>query len=189
MKLIVGQTPPIFRTEDVLGNIINLTKFKGKKIFIAFLRNTHCPLCSLHVYKLSQKAQKLKELGLEILVFYESEKKIFTYSDFFKKNIFNEQKFHVISDTQRIIYDLYGTEISPEKASFELLKKAGRIEQVTEANLLGIHGDGLEEGTHPDAIPADFLIDESFTIRYIHYGNDAGDNIDLKIVEDFVLNP
>ncbi|MBC8112222.1 MAG: redoxin domain-containing protein [Verrucomicrobia bacterium] len=185
MKLKTGQIAPNFQMEDVLGKALELKQFKGKKIFMAFLRNTNCPLCNLHVFKLSKQAAHLKSLGLEILVFYESDKKMFKNSDFFKTNVLDEQKFSVISDPQRKIYNLFGAEISPEKSTMEVLKNAGRFAEVEEAAKLGITGTGVEAGTHADAIPADFLIDEDFIIQYAHYGNDAGDNINLKLVENF----
>lgn len=186
MKLKIGQKALDFTTEDVLGNPIHLNDLKGRKIFLAFLRNTQCPLCNLHVFKLSKKADKLKAAGLEILVFYESGKEMFQRSDFFHANVFKDKKFSVLSDPQRKIYDLYGAEINPQKATLEALKTAGRFEQVQEASQLGITGDGIQEGTHADAIPADFLIDENLMIQYVHYGNDAGDNISLELVEKFV---
>jgi thioredoxin-dependent peroxiredoxin len=186
-KLKITQKAPDFSTEDVLGNPINLSDLKGKRVFIAFLRNTNCPLCSLHVLKLSKIADKLKADGLEIIVFYESSKKMFTYSAFFKENVFADNKFSVISDPERKIYSLYGAEINAQKASLEAIKNAGRFAEVEEASRYGITGNGQEECTNPDAIPADFLIDENLIVQYAHYGNDAGDNIDLKLVEAFAL--
>jgi peroxiredoxin len=188
MKFKKGNVAPNFQIEDVLGNLIELKQLKGKRIFISFLRNTNCPLCSLQVFKISKQAEYLKSLGLKILVFYESDKAIFKHSDFFKTNVLDENRFSVISDPKRSIYDLFSAEISPEKSTLEVLKNAGRFASVEEAAKLGITGNGIEAGTNPEAIPADFLIDENLVIQYAHYGNDAGDNIQLKLVEQFALN-
>jgi peroxiredoxin len=188
MKLKKGNIAPDFQVEDLLDNQIDFKKLKGKKIYISFLRNTNCPLCSLHVLKISKQAEYLKSLGLVIFVFYESDKITFKYSEFFKTNVLDENRFSVISDPKRTIYDLFGAEISPEKSTLEALKNASRFATVEEATKLGITGNGIEAGTNPDAIPADFLIDENFVIQYAHYGNDAGDNIQLKLVEKFALN-
>ncbi len=188
MKLKKGNIAPDFQIEDVLGNQIDLKKMQGKKFYISFLRNVNCPLCSLHVLKISKQAEYLKSLGLVIFVFYESDKIVFKHSEFFKTNVLNENRFSVVSDQKRVVYNLFGTEISPEKCDLTLLKNAGRFETVAEANKLGITGNGIDAGTNPDAIPADFLIDENFVMQYVHYGNDAGDNIQLKLVEKFVLN-
>ena len=187
MKLKNNQEVPNFITEDVLGNPVQLHHLKGKKIFIAFLRNTNCPLCNFHLFKLTHIADKLKENNMEVVVFYESHKKMFAYSSFFKEKVFSSNKFHIISDPERKIYDLFGTEINPAKATLEVLEKAGRFAEVQEAMQNGFSGDGQQEGTNPDAIPADFLIDENLIIQHAHYGGDAADNINLKLVENFAL--
>jgi len=186
MNLQEGELAPDFQVNDVLDKPIQLSKFKGKKVFLAFLRNTHCPLCSHHVFKLCQKADYFKSLELEILVFYESEKKMFENSTFFKEIIFKDNKFSVISDPKRKIYTLYNIEVSPEKASIEALNKAGRFPEIEAAAKVGFVGDGIEEGTNPDAIPADFFIDKEGVIQYAHYGKDSGDNIELELVEAFL---
>lgn len=186
MKIKVGQLAPDFITEDVLGRKIQISHIKGKKKFLAFLRNTHCPLCNYHVLQISKKANYLQSLGLEIIVFYESKKTMFDGSIFFQETVFKEDKFSVVSDPERKVYDLYKAEISPEKATLEVLTAAGRIPEIEAAAKLGIVGDAIEEGTNPDAIPADFLIDEDGIIQYVHYGEDPGDHIDLTIVENFL---
>lgn len=186
MKLETGQTAPNFTVQDVLGRQIQLSQVKAKKIFLAFLRNTNCPLCSHHVLKISQKADFYKSQGLEIIVFYESHKNMFKNSPFFQETVFKDDKFSVVSDPQRTVYDLYKTEISPEKSTLEVLMQAGRILEVEAATKLGITGNGIEAGTHPDAIPADFIINENMIIEYAHYGRDSGDNISLDLIEMFL---
>lgn len=185
MKLKKGDVTPNFKIVDVLGASIATDQLKGKKIYISFLRNTKCPLCSLHVFKISKQANSLKAMGLEIIVFYESPAESFKRSDFFKNHVLTENIFSVVSDPQRKVYNLFGPEISPEKATLEILKTAGRFAAIEEATKLGIQGNGIEPGTHPDAIPADFLIDENLIIQHAHYGKDAGDNISLTLVHDF----
>lgn len=187
MKLQLNQQVPDFKTEDVLDTAVHLHALKGKKIFIAFLRNTNCPLCSFHVFKITQIIDKLKENNMEVIVFYESDKKMFTYSSFFQEKVFKNNKITIISDTARKMYDLFGAERNPAKLDLELLKNAGRFEEVAEAATHGFTGDGHEAGTNIDAIPADFLIDENLQIQYVHYGKDAGDNINLKLVEQFAV--
>ncbi|EAY30309.1 redoxin domain-containing protein [Microscilla marina] len=189
MRLYTGQTAPHFSTQDITGKPISINEhLKEEKIFLAFLRNTKCPLCSWHLYQLSLILDKLREQNLRVIVVYESRKQMFLKSTFFKDNLLKQQNLHIISDPDRKLYDIYKAEISPEKSTLEALKAAGRMQDIANAEKDGFTGDALESGTHPDAIPADFLIDEDLVIKHAHYGNDSGDHIALELVESFAQN-
>ncbi|GAB4397503.1 MAG: hypothetical protein OHK0053_14090 [Microscillaceae bacterium] len=168
MKLKVGQIAPNFLTKDVLGSQIELHQFKGKKIYISLLRNTRCPMCSLFLYRLSKKATELIEKGLEIIVFYESHEKMFFYSDYFQNLVLRPKLFPIVSDTERKVYSLYKAEVLPTEVANERFLKANRMAQFAQIQQLGITGDGIEEGTHQGAVPADFLIDENLIIQHAH---------------------
>ncbi|MBC7923024.1 MAG: redoxin family protein, partial [Ferruginibacter sp.] len=84
MKLQTGQLAPDFTAEDVLGHPVRLHDLAGKKVYLSFLRNTDCPLCSLHVVKLIKVADQLKQNGTEVIVFYESGKPVVLASDFLR---------------------------------------------------------------------------------------------------------
>jgi peroxiredoxin len=185
MKLKVGQIAPDFSTVDVLGKSISLKDLKGKKVYLCFLRNTRCPMCSLHAYKIFKKSEEFKALGIETLVFYESDKQVFVRSDFFQKNIFAEQIYNVISDPKRLIYTLYGTEVLPIELANERFITANRQSQIDQIIKLGIEGDGIEPSTNPGALPADFLIDENQILQIVHYAKDVGDQIDLEEIINF----
>ncbi|KOY84286.1 hypothetical protein AD998_21800 [bacterium 336/3] len=185
MKLNIGQIAPEFTTEDIMDMPVSLNAFKGKKVYISFLRNTRCPMCSLHVYKIFKKSAQLKTLNIETIIFYESDKKMFKLSDFFQKSILSEHKFSVVSDTKRIIYSLYGLEVLPPDVAHEKFIAANRQSQIAEIIKLGITGDGIEPGTNVGAMPADFLIDENQILQLVHYGKDGGDQIDLDEIIKF----
>jgi RNase P/RNase MRP subunit p29 len=106
-------------------------------------------------------------------------------SPFFKEKVVGEKKLTVISDPDRKLYGLFGTEVNASKATFDILQKNGRIPIIEAAAKAGFTGNGIQEGTHPDAIPADFLVDENQKIVVAHYGIDSGDNISLDVVENF----
>jgi len=186
MKLSINQHAPAFQTKDILGNPVHLSAYQGKKVYIAFLRNASCPLCSMHLYKLTKIVDSLKARGLELIVFYESVNQALLKSPFFNEFILKEDKFYVISDNERRYYELYGAELRPERATMEVFKAAGLLETYNEAIRLGMTGNGIEAGTNTSAMPADFLIDERGIIRYAKYGVNVGDYIDLQTIEDFV---
>lgn len=186
MRLNIGETAPAFTTIDITGKPISVNEhFRGKKTFLAFLRNTKCPLCSWHLYRLSLIMDKLREQNLQAIVVYESRKEMFLKSTFFNDNLIKQHNLQIISDPERRLYDMYGAEISPEKSTLEALQAAGRMQDIADAEKDGFTGDAIEPDTHPDAIPADFLIDEDLVIKHVHYGNDAGDHIPLELVEEF----
>ncbi len=185
MKLNLGQSIPAFNIQDIAGNQIEALKLRNKKVYFTFLRNTACPLCSFHVYRLLKMADNLKKNNMEVIAFYESSKQLILSSHFFKEQVLKEKKISVVSDPERRIYSLFGTEVNAAKATLEILQRNGRIDVVKEAAKVGITGNGIQEGTNPDAIPADFLVDENLIIRHVHYGIDSGDNISLDIVERF----
>lgn len=185
MKLKTGTVAPAFVKNDIYSQPVNLEALKGRKILLAFLRNTRCPLCSHFLYKLSRRIEAFSEDKLSIVVVYESRKEVFLLSGFFKNLLAKHKNLRIISDTQRELYDLYVAEISPEKSTLEALQAANRMEEIASAQKDGFDGDAIEEGTHPDAIPADFFINEDFEIEYAHYGNDAGDHISIDKIESF----
>lgn len=185
MKLQISQPIPEFSIEDVSGKNINSKELRKNKVYITFLRNTACPLCSFHVFRLLKIADKLKASNIQVIAFYESKKQVILSSPFFKDQVLKEKKLIVISDHTRLVYTLFGAEVNAEKGSIEVLQKNGRMPKIEEAAKQGFNGNGIQEGTNPDAIPADFLIDEKGLIVHAHYGMDAGDNIDLNLVEAF----
>jgi peroxiredoxin len=187
-QLKAGQFIPRFSIEDVSGKKINSRDLEGKKVYITFLRNTACPLCSFHVFRLLKLSNQLKENNVEVIAFYESKRQVILTSPFFRDQVLNDKKMIVISDTAREVYTLFGAEVNPQKATFEILRAHGRIPKIEEAAKNGFNGDGIQQGTNADAIPADFLVDEAGMIVYAHYGIDAGDNIALEKVEDFAVN-
>ncbi len=185
MRLETGITAPDFTRNDVHDHSLSLSDFKGKKIFLAFLRNTRCPLCSRFLFGLSRRIQVFGEDKVAMVIVYESRKELFLLSGFFKNLLAKHPNLRIISDPQRELYDLYGAEISPAKATLEALQAANRMEEIEDAVQKGFTGDAIEEGTHPDAIPADFFINEDFEIEYTHYGKDAGDHIGIGLIEAF----
>ena len=127
---------------------------------------------------------------MEVIIFYESSIEVFNQSYFFREQVLKENKIRIISDPDRKLYTLYGVELSTKKASFENFKATpGRMEQLREAMQLGFTGNGIEHGTNPDAVPADFLLDEKLIVRSAHYGNDSGDHTSTAVIESFAINP
>ncbi|MBD1208233.1 MAG: redoxin domain-containing protein [Ignavibacteria bacterium] len=187
MTLASGQKAVNFSTSDVLKNPLRLDTFRGKKVFLAFLRNTQCPICSLYVYQLLKITNTLRQNNTEMILFYESSEEKILRNPIFREKILNEKNLHVVSDPERKIYDVYGVEISPAKATMETLQAGNKMGLIQQAIELGFTGNGQEEGTHPDAVPAEFLVDERQMIVRAFYGADAADHLPLQELEAFAL--
>ena len=189
MIIRTGASAPNFQIKDVQGTPIKLNNYLGKKVYISFLRNISCAMCSLHLFKITRVIDNLQAKGLEVIIFYESAKEMFNHSYFFREQILKKNKLKVISDPTRKIYKLFGAEISPQKATLQNFQAApNRMKEYHEALQLGFTGNGIEKGTNPEAIPADFLLDEKLIIRNAHYGRDTGDFTSISVIESFAIN-
>jgi peroxiredoxin Q/BCP len=51
MKLSAGTTSPNFETQDIYGNPVRLSDYRGKKIVLGFFRNVNCPFCNMRVHQ------------------------------------------------------------------------------------------------------------------------------------------
>ena len=186
-QLTAGKKAVPFNVTSVLNTPLSLETLRGKKVFLAFMRNTQCPICSLYVYQLLKLTETLRQHNTEVVLFYESSTENILRNPFFKDKILNEKNLYVVSDPKRVVYSLYGTEISPEKATMEALVAGNKIKFVEEAIQLGFNGNGQEEGTNPAAIPAEFFINERAEIVRAHYGADAADHVSLQALEEFAV--
>lgn len=83
--------------------------------------------------------------------------------------------------------DLYGAEISSAKATMEALQAGNKMGLIQAASELGFKGNGQEEGTHPDAVPAEFLVNKRQMIVCAFYGADAANHLPLQELETFAL--
>ena len=74
MKLKKGDSAIGFKTEDILGNKIDLKDFRGKKIFLSFYRGASCPFCNLRVHELIKHVDVFREKELVIIGVFTSER-------------------------------------------------------------------------------------------------------------------
>ena len=54
------------------GEPINLSQYKGKKIWLAFFRYSSCPLCNLRISEMITNYEKWQQKNLEILAVFQS---------------------------------------------------------------------------------------------------------------------
>lgn len=52
MKFQASQSAPDFTVTAINGSTVQLSAFKGKKVFLTFYRNVGCPVCNLRFHEL-----------------------------------------------------------------------------------------------------------------------------------------
>ena len=177
MKLVKGNKAPLFAKEDFLGNQIELSHFKGKKILISFFRGASCPFCNLRVHELIKNSKEFEENGLVIITFFSSSKEeIGKYAA--KQN----PPFSIIPDPGFSVYKKYGAEFSVW-GMFKAMMRIGTMFKMM------THGFfNLKTITDKHTLPADILIDEELVIYKAYYGSDYGDHISLGTIQQWLNN-
>lgn len=173
MSLSVHQTAPDFTTLDVYGQVIQLKKLQGKKVYLAFERNAGCPVCNLRMHTLLKNADYFTRNNVEVLMVYESsQEKMKEYLGA------NDYPFHFIPDPDNRLYRLYFVEQSAAKFLRSLVN--GLMSKAMEGKKL--FRKPISQDGHTTTIPSEFLIDESGKLTTVHYGNFVGDHLPLEVL-------
>ena len=169
MKRLMNNDQAIeFVMKDYLGENIDLSNYKGKKILLSFFRGASCPFCNLRIKKLIKRKAEFEDNQIEIITFFAATREeVNQYA--------GKQKapFAIIPDPKMEIYKKYGIEKSHSGLLRSLVKP--RI-------ILGLLTTGLLnlKTIYEPLIPADFLIDESQVIHRAYYGKDYQDHLPIK---------
>ena len=177
--LDLNVTAPSFELKDIFGRMINLKKYKGKKVFIAFFRHAGCPFCNLRVHFLQKKYEELKAKNLEMIFFFESKERLLLSSMFHKE----VSPIPLISDPEKIWYQTYGVESSATKSAASHLTSF--IQTAVKAKMKGLPMHMMAEGESINTIPAEFLLDEDLIIRKIHYAKGLNDRMSVEHIYKF----
>lgn len=179
MKLTNNQSAIDFSIDDIYGRRINLSDFKGRKIHLGFFRNVNCPFCNLRVHHLSKMSETFESMGLKSIYFFESDPKLLLRS-IFHRDISNVQ---LIGDPGKAIYAQYGVEASALKAVTTLFTTRA-YKDFKAGSALNLPTE-KDKGATQTLMPADFLINEDFTIHKAHYGLNLNDHIAIDEIKKF----
>ncbi len=175
-KLKNGDEAPNFSVVDINGEKVEINKDNGKKIFLSFFRYSGCPWCNLAIYRLTEMAPDLEAQGVKVVCFVQSTQ------ENIEKNIINRHDvkppFTIVSDPNKIIYDLYGVEESALKYFTSLRKAPEWIYSSFKLNFKQPEVDGSVT-----LVPAQFLIDSDGTIIKVHYGTDYADDMTYSEIQ------
>ena len=167
MRLKENSISHEFKTEDVFGVPVSLEQFRGKRVLLAFLRYTGCPICNLHVHDLLNQEDAITKNELNIIIVYESS------VSSIRKYIESENvPFTFISDPKQALYRLYMVEKSWNKFLKWGLSSNGLINAFK--GFAKFHRFFSMKGSI-SRIEAEFLIDKNGVVEKVHYGSMVGD--------------
>lgn len=177
MTLEINQFAPDFTAQDIYGNDVKLSDFKGQKIILGFYRNVSCPFCNRRVHQIMGNNIRLKKSGVQLLFLFESSK------EKLKSSVFHEgiSPWPLIGDPDLSIYKKYGV----EKSTVKMMKTmfvANVSKAKKETKELNLPQD---KDASMNLIPADFFIDENFKIVKAHYGKHLDDHVSLEDLKSF----
>ena len=171
MKVELGSKAIDFNMKDIYGNTVRLSDYRGKKIILSFYRNVNCPFCNRQVHKVMSLGNRLKKQGVQLLFFFESSNEKLRSSTFHQ----GISPWPLIGDSEREVYNKYGVEQSTLKMMKTMfLANVNKAKKETAAYNLPEDKDASL-----NLIPADFFIDEAFTVVRAHYGSHIDDHVDI----------
>ena len=177
MKLLEGTIAKDFESEDIYGNKIKLSDYKGTPIILSFNRHRGCPFCNRRVHQIMGLSYRLQQTGIQIIFVFESSNKRLRDSVFHK----GVNPWPIIGDPDKDLYDRYGVERSTTKL-LKTLYKTNVIKAIRDTKDLGLIND---KDITANLIPADFFIDTNFKIVKAHYGEHADDHVPMDEFKKF----
>lgn len=164
-----------FSTQDIYGQPVRLSDFKGRRVMLSFFRDAACPFCSFRTHELTHRYPDWQRQGLEVIaVFSSSDQEV-------RQHVARHPRpYRLIADPDLSLYDDYGV----EQSLLALLKSVRHLSRIVRGMLLGGRPD--LNNPHMRLVPADFLIDENGQVVDSWYGRDVSDHIPLTRVEAFV---
>jgi peroxiredoxin Q/BCP len=177
VKLSTPEIAPNILLRDSHGKVIEITF--GKRMLLAFFRDTNCPFCNFRIFQMTQKHKEFADAGLEVIAFFDSSEEAVTHF----VNL-RPRPFSVVADPNNIAYKAYGIERSAPRSAYGVLRRFSMW--ILGFRILGWEGAIKNLKNPSDIMPADFLIDEQGYIVETYYGEDAGDHIPFERIEKFL---
>lgn len=174
-KIKEGQVAPTFVVVDSKGDTINIEKYKGKKVFLAFFRYASCPVCNFRMNEIIQNHDSIKAKGYEFIAVFESNNQ--TLQEYLTET---QVPFPVVGDPDLILYKKYGVQKSFWRMVGSMFNKKTRS-NLKEGKVL-VKGKNLKRDGQMSRIPADFLIDENGIVIKAYYGTTIADHLPLETI-------
>mmetsp|Transcript_25215 Transcript_25215/g.25428 ORF Transcript_25215/g.25428 Transcript_25215/m.25428 type:complete len:187 (+) Transcript_25215:335-895(+) len=172
----VGCLSPNFSLLDgSTGNIIQLSQFRGRKVWIAFFRFATCPFCIIRLREMIEKYGNNYEI--QILVIFQSP------VEHMKKTICQlKSPFPLLSDSKQAIYKIYHVQTSYLSYFLYSWSCCWIRSAYSYPNTL----PKVEPQGDLGRLPSDFLIDETGKIKDIFRAKHIHQHIPFHRVDHFI---
>jgi peroxiredoxin Q/BCP len=178
MKIANNQKVPDFSINDVYGNKVSISDFKGQKVHLNFYRFSGCPFCNLRFHEIDKLTAEYKKNNVKLISVFESSE------ENMKAQMAGESFYAtMIPDAGSKLYTLFDLDRSMWGLLKFFLFKGGitKVLQGTKLFKQKVKLDG-----HTDRIEAEFLIDANGTVVNAFYGETPGDNLPVDTIKDFI---
>lgn len=175
-----GERAPRIKATDIFETEVDLGKYQGKKLLIAFFRHVGCPFCNIRAHTLQMAYPHLKRRGMEMIFFFESTKELLLANHFYE----NMAPVPIISDPNREWYKKYGVESSRSKSMKSHILFLVQTALVAKFKRLPVHWMAGDESFN--TIPAEFLIDEKGVLTKTNYWDNLKDRISMDEIMSFI---
>ncbi|GHC46393.1 peroxiredoxin family protein [Neogemmobacter tilapiae] len=173
-RLVVGQMAPAFETMDLFDQPVSVTALRGRKVLLSFYRYASCPLCNMRINAVIRRHAEWQGKGLEVIAVFQSPPR-----EMRRYVGRQDAPFPMVPDARMAFYKSYGVETS----WLGFLRGGARLSVVGQAMAKGFLPGRTNGPVH--RVPADFLLDETGRLAHCFYGKDAGDHLDLAVIDAF----
>ena len=177
MKIKKGDSPEL-KLKKIDGSDFDLNNFKGKKVYLKYMRFASCMFCNLEVNHLKNKHSEFGKDFEIVLVFHSS-------VEFLNKQMkkHGPLPFTVLADPDFTYYKKYEIDRSMTKLMNAFIFK---FPKALSAMLKGYIP--IKLGGYLDIMTADFFLDkEGVVIRSKYSEKDAFDGFELSEIKEFSL--
>ena len=166
---------PRFTLLDSEGKDFDPFKKPRKRIWLAFYRYSHCPLCRDHLAEVVEQQNKIVAAGGLFIAFFET------------------RAINYRSRPYLNVKVLFPMVMDPEKKLFNLYRTDDNLRSPLHPSVIGAGIKALLRGFPPmkkegpaGQLPAHFLIREDGSIDTVHYGVHLGHHIPWAKVQNFL---
>ena len=164
MRLTIGSPAPAFSAESIGGRRVVFDQLRGRPLLLKFYRFATCPICNLHMHRFIQEHHMVAAAGLTTIVFYHSPAAKLAEARS------EAAPFDLVPDPTKAVFGAYGVE-----TGLRGFVSPAVMRDYAKALAAGYAPGLFSSDGGVTTNPADFLVDASGRIVFVHYGTQYAD--------------